>query len=141
MEGEDDLVFNRGFIDFVNLGIGDDAYIAGGAGRAGRVDGRDGEDFFFGGRADDVFAGGTGGDDFRFARRGGDDRILDFGGQDVIDLSVFGFTRFSELRGRIEDRPNGSLIDLSDRGLTIFLAGVDSADLRASDFLLEPILM
>ena len=43
-------------------------------GSAGRVDGRDGEDFFVGGRADDVFSGGTGGDDFRFARRGGDDR-------------------------------------------------------------------
>ena len=52
-------------------------------------------------------------------------------GQDEIDLSTFGFSRFAEVRSLIEDRPNGSLIDLSDDGLTIFLRGVDKADLRA----------
>ena len=45
------------------------------------------------------------------------------------------------MRSLIEDRPNGSLIDLSDNGLTIFLRGVDKADLRASDFILEPLVM
>ena len=139
--GDDDFVINRGFIDTVNLGVGDDTYVARGTGRADRVDGRDGEDRFLGGRADDVFAGGTGPDFFRFERRGGDDTILDFAGQDRIDLSTFGFERFGQLRRQIEDRPNGSLIDLSDDGLTIFLEGVDRADLRASDFFLFPVLM
>ena len=59
----------------------------------------------------------------------------------MIDLLAFGFSGFAELRPLIKDRPNGSLIDLSDDGLTIFLAGVDKADLRASDFMLEAVLM
>ena len=59
----------------------------------------------------------------------------------MIDLSDFDFSGFAELRPLIEDRPNGALIDLSDDGLTIFLAGVDKADLRAIDFIFELTVM
>ena len=125
----------------MNLGLGDDVYIGVAEGQAQRVDGRDGEDLLVSSRADDRFKGGTGGDLFSFEKRGGEDRIDDFGGIDVIDLSDFGFSGFSELRPLIEDRPNGALIDLSDDGLTIFLAGVDKADLRANDFIFELTVM
>ena len=136
-----DFVENRGEIDFIDLGGGDDIYFGRGTGSAGRVDGGGGRDLLVSSRADDTFIGGGAGDLLIFLRRGGDDRILGFGGQDEIDLSIFGFSRFAEVRSRIEDRPNGSLIDLSDDGLTIFLRGVDKADLRPSDFVLEPLVM
>lgn len=137
LEAGDDVVTNQGVIDRVVLGIGDDVYIGRGRGSAGRVDGRDGEDFLIGSRADDVFAGGTGADTFLFGRRGGDDRILDFAGADRIVLTDFGLSGFSDLRPLIEERPNGVLIDLSDDGLTILLADVEKADLRANDFVFE----
>jgi hypothetical protein len=136
-----DFVENRGEIDLIELGGGDDVYFGRGTGSAGNVDGGGGRDALVSSRADDTFIGGGAGDSFIFLRRGGADRIEDFGGQDVIDLSIFGFSRFAEVRSLIDDRPNGSLIDLSDDGLTILLTGVDKADLRASDFILEPMVM
>ena len=138
----DDFVENRGEIDFIDLGGGDDIYFGRGTGSAGSVDGGGGGDLLVSSRADDTFIGGGAGDVFIFLRRGGADRILDFGGTDRIDLSVFELASFrADIRDRIEERPNGSLIDFSDDGLTIFLRGVDKADVRASDFILEPPIM
>jgi hypothetical protein len=133
----DDIVFNRGEIDVVEMGDGNDIYIGRADGSAGSVDGGGGRDALVGSRADDDFTGGLAGDVFVFARRGGDDRIEDFGGRDRIDLSDFGLSGFSELRPLIEDSTGGALIDLSDRGLTILLVDVDKADLRGSDFFFE----
>ena len=63
-------------------------------------------------------------------------------GPDRIDLSVFELESFrADIRDRLEERPNGTLIDFSDRGLTIFLRDVDKDDVRASDFILEPPIM
>lgn len=133
----DDFVLNRGQIDVVELGGGNDVYVGRAEGSAGSVDGGGGRDVLVGSRADDHFTGGLAVDVFVFGRQGGDDRIEDFGGPDRIDLSDFGLSGFSELRPLIEDRADGALIDLSDRGLTILLADVDKADLRASDFFFE----
>ena len=47
----------------------------------------------------------------------------------------------ADIRDRLEERPNGTLIDFSDRDLTIFLRDVDKDDVRASDFILEPPIM
>ena len=94
--GHDDFVENRGEIDFVDLGGGDDIYFGRGTGSAGRVDGGDGEDLLVSSRADDTFIGGGAGDLFIFLPRGGDDRILDFGGTDRIDLSDFELASFAE---------------------------------------------
>ena len=135
---QNDLVDNRGEIDFVELGSGDDVYIGRGTGRAGRVDGDGGRDTLESSRADDTFIGGGAGDFFVFAPRGGDDRILDFGGADKIGLGTLELDGFgADVRDRLEERPNGTLIDFSDRGLTIFLRGVEADDLRASDFIFE----
>ena len=138
MFAEDDFVENRGEIDFVELGGGDDIYAGRGTGSAGRVDGGGGRDALISSRADDTFIGGGAGDFFVFAPRGGDDRILDFGGADKIDLGALELDGFgADVRDRLEERPNGTLIDFSDRGLTIFLRGVEADDLRASDFIFE----
>ena len=137
-----DFVENRGEIDFIDLGGGDDIYFGRGTGSAGRVDGGGGGDLLVSSRADDTFIGGGAGDVFIFLPRGGADRILDFGGTDRIDLSVFELESFrADIRDRLEERPNGTLIDFSDRDLTIFLRDVDKDDVRASDFILEPPIM
>jgi hypothetical protein len=137
----DDSVVNRGTMDRVALGGGDDFYVGRGQGSADSVDAGGGFDVLVSSRADDSFIGGGAADFFVFERRGGADRIEDFARQDVISLVDFDLSGFSELRPLIEDRPNGVLIDLSDQGQTIFLAGIDKADLRANDFIFEPILM
>ena len=133
----EDVVNNRGSIDRVLLGAGADRYEGVGRGVAGRVDTGSGADYLAGSRADDLFVGGTGSDTFTFGEKGGHDRILDFGAGDRIDLFDLGLDGFREVRAATEDVRGGCLIDLSeDHGLTLFLRGVDRADLAASDFLL-----
>lgn len=134
----DDFVFNRGEIDRVDLGSGDDFYIGAGQGSAGQVFGRGGRDVLVSSRADDDFTGGVAGDIFAFGPRGGDDLVRDFDAADRIDLSQFGFDSFAaDVRPLLKERPNGVLLDLSDRGLTVFLRGVDLDDLHRSDFILD----
>jgi hypothetical protein len=142
MYAQDDFVSNRGEIDSVELGGGDDVYLGLGAGRAGSVDGGGGRDTLVSSRADDLFNGGGAGDFLVFLPRGGDDRVFDFAGADKIDLSALDLDSFgADVRDRLEERPNGTLIDFSDRGLTIFLRGVEADDLRASDFIFELMVM
>jgi hypothetical protein len=132
-----DTVINSGVMDTVDLGDGADIYIGRRDGRAVLVDGAGGRDRLLSSRSDDTFAGGDDRDTFVFAVRGGDDRIVDFDEADRIDLVAFGFSSFgADVRDHVEDRPRGVLIDLSDQGLTIFVRGVEAADLRGADFIL-----
>ena len=136
MQAGADRVSNAGTIDHVDLGGGDDVYIGRGSGYADSVDGGGGADKLTGSRADDTFIGGGAKDTFIFAANGGSDTIRDFGGRDEIDLSALGLTGFGSLGNRIEDVKNGSVIDLAQHDLTIFLRGVDKADLSGGDFIL-----
>lgn len=133
-----DSVTNRGDIDTVDLGAGSDTYFGQGFGSADSVNAGTGRDWLSGSRADDHFTGGGGADYFSFAPRGGADVIEDFGVVDHVDLSRFGFDNFAtDVRPFLEERAGGVLLDLSDEGLTVLFAGLDRADLRASDFLFE----
>jgi hypothetical protein len=137
MKAQADRVSNAGTIDHVDLGGGDDVYVGRGSGYADSVDGGGGKDSLTGSRADDTFIGGGARDTFVFAANGGSDAIRDFGGQDKIDLTALGLTSFgASLSGRIEDVRNGSVIDLAQHDLMIFLRGVDKADLGGGDFIL-----
>jgi hypothetical protein len=137
METGDDRVSNAGTIDHVFLGDGDDVYIGRGSGYADTVDGGDGKDKLTSSRADDTFIGGGAKDTFIFAANGGSDEVRDFGGQDKIDLTALGLTSFgASLSGRIEEVKNGSVIDLAQYDLMIFLRGVDKVDLGGADFIL-----
>lgn len=80
--GGNDVVSNRGTIDFVDLGDGDDTY-NGGRGFVERtVKGNDGDDKLKGGADIDQFRGGDGKDDLR--GRGGDDDLRGGNGTDAL---------------------------------------------------------
>jgi hypothetical protein len=136
MQAKADRVSNAGTVDHVDLGGGDDVYIGRGSGYADSVDGGGGADKLTSSRADDTFIGGGAKDTFIFAANGGSDTIRDFGGQDRIDLTALGLSGFGSLKNRIEDVKNGSVIDLAQHDLMIFLRGVDKADLSGGDFIL-----
>lgn len=152
----DDAVRNAGFIDFVDLGDGDDVYDGRGGVVGEDVQGGAGDDVLRGGDAENLLRGGggadilrgRGGDDrlrgdagadiFRFAAGDGYDTILDFKGADTIDIEALGLRSFkADVRDAIEDARGGAVIDLfDDYGLRIFAQGVDASDIRAGDFLI-----
>lgn len=141
LEGADSVT-NRGYIDRIELGDGGDVYLASGEGRSGLVKGGGGQDFLFGGRQNDVFNGGQGGDFFVFGRNGGNDRILDLETGDKIDLGVLRLDNFAEVKAAAEDVTQGCLLDFEEEfGLTVLLIGVERDELRASHFILEPIMI
>ena len=102
------------------------------------VDARDGstvgDNTISGDAGDDLLESGAGDDTFVFRSGHGSDTVRRFGqGNDVIDLTAFGLSGFSSLK--MSPTSGGTLIDLeSHGGGTILLAGVDLADLDASDF-------
>ncbi|MDF2231457.1 calcium-binding protein [Albimonas sp. CAU 1670] len=106
-------------------------------GQAGRdlLWGGDANDLLDGGAANDTLWGGGGGDKFRFVKTFGDDVVKDFGAGDVLDLRKTGAPgAFAQLMKSASDVDAGVLIDL--KGGSILLAGLDKADLDASDVLL-----
>ena len=88
-----------------------------------------------GGAGDDRLMGGAGSDRFIFASGNGDDIIHDFtDGEDLIDLTGFDLTGFSELTMRSDEA--GVVIDLSGHGGgTILLDGASMATMDETDFL------
>ncbi|WP_424928697.1 calcium-binding protein [Amaricoccus tamworthensis] len=82
MGGGDDRLINRGTVDEVGLGEGDDFYNARNGGMSGDITAGDGNDTLRGGREDDTFRGNAGDDELR--GRSGDDWLLGGDGDDSI---------------------------------------------------------
>ena len=113
--------------DILDGGAGDDWLWADGPGN----------DTLTGGAGDDILERGPhgrGNNTFVFGAGHGNDTVKRFThGQDSIDLTAFGLSGFSSLK--MSPTSGGTMIDLeSHGGGTILLAGVDLADLDASDF-------
>lgn len=98
--------------------------LLGGTG-ANRLEGRGG---------DDVLAGGAGADRFVFRRGEAFDTILDFvSGSDRLELRGFGFLNATQARNAFVDTDLG--LELTASNSHLLLAGLDAADLRASDII------
>jgi Ca2+-binding RTX toxin-like protein len=124
--------------DFLN-GQGDSDTLYGEAGND-VLQGGGGNDRLEGGAGDDTLNGGIGGRDwFVFSTTGwGHDTIQDFeDGVDLIDLRGSGVS-FEQLS--ISQSGSGVLVGLGD-GSTILLNNLGAAQLTASDFLTQPVLV
>ena len=149
--GGDDTLQGGDGRDTLRGGDGDDSLVGDGY-RAGGSDlleggaGNDtlysyaGDDTLIGGEGDDLlrgdpFFGSRGSDVFVFAPGHGDDNVTDFGnGEDLIDLTAFGLSGFSDLS--VTKSLFGIEVDLSAHGGgTIDLWDMEMAALDASDFL------
>ena len=84
---------------------------------------------------DDTLSGGAGADIFAFGRNAGNDVVTNFtNGEDLIDLSAFRLSGFSDLT--LTSDSSGVTIDLTEHGGgTILLQGTSLSDLDASDFI------
>ena len=124
----DDIVKGEDGRDKIIAGAGDD-YVDGGSGNDW-IFGGTGNDTIIGGEGDDWLSGGLGDDIFVFEENGGHDTIAFFlNGHDLIDLSAYGFTDFSE----IDIQRKGSSrseIDLGDTEITVkhFFSKLDADD-------------
>lgn len=104
-----------------------------------------GEDFLFGGNGsdvlnggadDDLLSGGSHADVFVFETGGGFDRIIDWqDGTDVVDLTDFGFSDFSEVEALASQVNAGVRLEFVS-GDVLQFADMVLADLSADDFIL-----
>ena len=140
--------------DFLYGGMGDDTLHGGadndtlyGAASNDQLNGGSGNDKLVGGWGDDTLEGGAGYDKlyggwgkdvFVFTPGGGVDRIADLNlWQDKIDVSAYGYSSFSELRGDISrDGWFGTKIELKDSGDVVKLGYVSTWFLNEDDFIL-----
>lgn len=146
--GGNDIIFGGSENDTVDGGNGQDE-LYGGSGND-IVSGGDGDDTLYGGSGNDTLTGSAGSDVYRagegadtlvFETGHGDDTISGFEvGIDTIDVgdTAAGFANFTAVEGAASetelDGTTGVLIDTGG-GDSIFLAGLQLADLSASDFL------
>ena len=104
-----------------------------------------GKDTLNGGGGDDQLWGGPNNDKFVFKAGSGNDTIWDFdkgnlavgstaAEHDVIDLHGYGFKNWNALRAVIQDDGSGNAVVHLSANDTITLAGVATAHLHASDF-------
>lgn len=102
------------------------------------LEGSAGHDTLDGEGSADQLTGGLGNDRFLFAPNDGADTVADFqDGLDKIVLFNFGLSGFSQLQGKISNVNGNARIDLSERGSSIVLTGVNAASLDASDFVFD----
>ena len=99
--------------------------------------GENGKDILDGGAGNDNLTGGLLSDTFVFKNASyGYDRVKDFEvGEDKVDLTDFHFATFNEVLTRAEDKSSGVKIDFGE-GNVLFMDGLTTADLQASDFML-----
>jgi Ca2+-binding RTX toxin-like protein len=132
-----DNIENLGLVGDTPFGVGNaldnrmtgsdsDNYLLGGAGND-TLNGLDGNDVLFGEAGDDVFV---------FMPGTGADVIGDFAqGEDVIDLSAYGFTDFSQLSSRFVQDGDVGAIQFAN-GDVVVLHHVQMSALTADDFIL-----
>lgn len=119
-------------VTFVDLGAGDDTFIALGQ-SADRVRGGDGDDVIRAGGGADVLAGGEGGDLFLFAAGDGQDTILDFRpGADRLGFGLGAAEALALLDAAVEADAATTIFYGTD---SVTLVGVGKAQLTAADLL------
>ncbi|ABD54284.1 calcium-binding protein [Jannaschia sp. CCS1] len=132
----DDALYGDMDNDALNGGLGNDT-LSGGTGNDA-LDGGAGSDFLDGGAGDDTLFGNADADVFGFDAGHGHDTIGDFDAQndlEVIDLSGVGrFNSFDDVASNMVEDGTGVTIVTSSFS-SIFLTGVEAADLDANDFI------
>lgn len=126
-------IFGLGGNDWIDGGSGNDK-LYGDAGNDTIIGGA-GNDHIYSGTGDDTIWLGSGRDVFHFAPGEQTATIHDFeAGQDRIDLSGFSGVTAQNYQSLLHDTANGLVIDPGS-GDQITLVGLDSSDVKASDFL------
>jgi len=99
--------------------------------------GGSGFDFLRGQEGDDWLSGGYNADRFIFESNHGNDTVSDFDfnikPEKIVFSGIVELTKFADLADRFEDTTEGVIIHTSDSS-SVFLEGVMSTDLNASDF-------
>ena len=139
--GDDTLFGNSGF-DTLFGGDGADSLFGGGLndelfGGAGNdiLRGEGSLDVLNGGTGNDILIGGTSTDRFVFDANNGVDRIFDFAAPEVIEINGSSFTSFADIQAAMVDNAAGNFVTITiSAGNTIRIDGVQSSDLRASNF-------
>ena len=73
-----------------------------------------------------------------FDANNGADRILDFAAPEVIEINGSSFTSFADIQAAMVDNAAGNFVTITiSAGNTIRIDGVQSSDLRASNFELD----
>ena len=104
---------------------------------ANKITGNAGANVIDGGKGNDWMAGGAGADTFVIHKGDGNDTITDFQaqgvGHDVVNLSGFGFSGFSQVKAAIVQKTGYVQLNLGN-GQTLNLSGVTTDKLVAGDF-------
>lgn len=146
VDGRDLLLGNRG--NDILDGAGGDDQLEGQDGND-TLFGQAGNDVLYGGAGADLLAGGAGNDElnggrgddtYLFEGEFGMDTIVQFGtgnrdGNDVMQVSVAGFSTAEEVLAAAADTETGTLIKFSD-AQSITLIGVTTAELDAADIVI-----
>lgn len=120
-------------------GLGGNDTIDGGAGND-YLNGGDGADILIGGSGYNDYCGGAGNDIFRMSNRIGaafsDDLVYDMTDGDLIDLSAWGVSDFSQVQAMLRYGPYGAELDAFYNGVHHYLAfyGVYTWQFEADDF-------
>jgi len=127
--GGDDSLYGHGGNDVINGGAGDD-YLSGG----------DGNDVLVGGSGYNDLKGGAGLDTFRMSARAGavfsDDLVYDMTDGDLVDLSAWGVSDFSQIQALMGVNQYGAALDAYYGGIhhVLSFAGVAPWQFETSDF-------
>ena len=141
----DDVIYGSSGLDILLGGAGNDSLFGGGLndelfGGAGNdiLRGEGSLDVLNGGAGNDLLIGGTSTDRFVFDANNGADRILDFAAPEVIEINGSSFTSFADIQAAMVDNAAGNFVTITiSAGNTIRIDGVQSSDLRASNFELD----
>ncbi|MFK7877745.1 MAG: hypothetical protein AB8B71_18540 [Paracoccaceae bacterium] len=129
--GHDTIFGDRG-ADNIKGGAGQDRLYGGGG--DDYLTGENGDDTLSGGSGSDVLLGAGGFDVFELLPGMDFEELRDFvSGEDVIDVSAFELTGFTELQSLAEDRAVGLRIDFGE-GDAAFVTGLSSHTLNEIDF-------
>ena len=142
----DDSLYGLGGNDTFNGGIGADKLFGGSQsdelfGNSGNdiLRGEGGIDVLNGGTGNDLLIGGTSADRFVFDTDNGVDRIFDFDADsEVIEINGLSFTSFADVQAAMVDNVAANFVTITiSAGNTIRIDGVQSSDLRTSNFDLD----
>ncbi|MGE5266506.1 MAG: hypothetical protein ACM3L9_03980, partial [Deltaproteobacteria bacterium] len=107
-----------------------------------RIEGLSGNDRIRGSSSDEELVGGMGRDVFIFAGAFGNDTIVDFqrpmgpSSGDLIDLSAFRFSSFSQVLASTRQMGSDSVIFIDNTASSITIDNISMAFLKADNFIL-----
>lgn len=131
-------VFGSSFNDVLKAS-GYNSYLSGGAGNDTLV-GSGNDDALVGGTGNDTMTGGVGADTFYFTKGDGQDTITDFvagdAGGDIVDLTGYGISNFSQLQPLLTQSGADTVLQLSAQDQILF-KNVTASSLNSGDFFIR----